>query len=37
MRHIKNYKTFEGLIPKYNEKKWKDFLDVAYWNVELED
>ena len=28
MKHIKDYKTFEGLIPKYNEKKWKDFLDV---------
>ena len=28
MRHIKDYKTFEGLIPKYNEQKWKDFLDV---------
>jgi hypothetical protein len=28
MIHIKDYKTFEGLIPKYNEKKWKDFLDV---------
>ena len=28
MRHIKDYMTFEGLIPKYNEQKWKDFIDV---------
>lgn len=28
MRHIKNYKTFEGLIPKYHKQKWDDFLDI---------
>lgn len=28
MRHIKDYKTFEGLNPKYNRQKWEDFLDV---------
>jgi hypothetical protein len=28
VRHIKDYKTFEGLIPKYHKQKWDDFLDI---------
>lgn len=30
MRHIKDYKTFEGVSPMYNygQEKWADFLDI---------
>ena len=25
------------VLGNHNHEKWKDFLDVAYWNVELEE
>lgn len=37
MRHIKDYKTFEGLIPEYNRQKWNDFLDVLRSEYILDD
>jgi len=25
------------VLHNHGHEKWKDFLDVAYWNVELEE
>jgi hypothetical protein len=25
------------LLRTHDRERWKDFLDLAYWNVELED
>lgn len=31
------HRSISLVLNNHTHEKWKDFLDVAYWNVELEE